>query len=144
MKRWIIRFVFAQLMLFGWLMMAAPASAQEVSAAFTSSPGNLIGDRAGSARSTFTTSEQLVFNFVTSGAPASTANVQIFLFDNGGKLVAVPATGNALTTFSGITYFNFPVNAGTVPVGNFKWVAIIQYATGGLLLVSPFQALTVK
>ena len=144
MNRWVIRFVFAEIVLFGCLIMAAPASAQEVSAAFTSPPGNTIGDRAGSARSTFTPTEQIVFNFVTSNAPATTANVQIFVFDNGGKVVSVAASANGLTTFSGNTFFNFPVNAGTVPAGNFKWLALIQYATGGLILLSPFQALTIE
>jgi hypothetical protein len=125
---------------------SAPSSFQEVTASFTATPttGGL-GDALEASRTTFSTSEEIEFNGVLfeSGLAETSANLQLYLFDQAGKLVTATFFVNGILAPDDRTGFFIQLSPGSVPAGRLKWVMAIFDAFGNLF-VTPFQALNVQ
>ncbi len=125
---------------------SAPSSFQEVAASFTATPttGGL-GDALEASRTTFSTSEAIEFNGVLfeSGLAGTSANLQLYLFDQAGKLVTGTFFVNEILAPDDRTGFFIQLSPGSVPAGRLKWVMAIFDAFGNLF-VTPFQALNVQ
>ncbi len=125
---------------------AAPTSFQEVTAAFTATPttGGL-GDAAAASRATFSATEPIEFNAVLfeSGLAGTRANLQLWLFDPRGQLVAGGFFANGVLAPSDRTGFFVQLSAGTLAAGRFTWLMVIFDAFGNVF-VTPFQVLAVQ
>lgn len=124
---------------------ASPSSFQEVTAAFTATPTTgSLGVAVEASRATFSTTEAIEFNAVLfeSGLAGTTANLQLFVFDPRGRLMAGGFLSNGVTAPSDRTGFFIQLGPGSVPVGRLKWLMVIFDAFGNAF-VTPFQALVV-
>ncbi len=125
---------------------SAPSSFQEVTAAFTATPttGGL-GDAVAASRATFSATEPIEFNAVLfeSGLVGTKANLQLFLFDPRGRLVAGGFFVNGVAAPSDRTGFFIQLSAGTLAAGRFTWLMVVFDAFGNAF-VTPFQALAVQ
>ena len=123
-----------------------PSSFQEVTASFTATPttGGL-GDAVEASRTTFSTSEAIEFNGVLfeSGLAETRANLQLYLFNQAGRLVTPPFLVDGVLAPDDRTGFFIQLGAGSVPAGRLKWVMAI-FDDFGNLFVTPFQALNVQ
>ncbi len=119
---------------------------QEITAAFTATPTvGSLGDAAEASRATFLTSEPIEFNAILfeSGLAGTTANLQLFLFDPKGRLVAGGFFFNGVAAPADRTGFFIRLDAGTLPARRYKWLMVIFDAFGNAF-VTPFQALEVQ
>ncbi len=123
-----------------------PSAFQEVTAAFTATPTTgSLGVAVEASRATFSTTEVIEFNAVLfePGLAGTTANLQLFVFDPRGRLVAGGFFSNGVTAPSDRTGFFIQLGPGSVPVGRLKWLMVIFDAFGNAF-VTPFQALEVQ
>lgn len=125
---------------------ASSTFVQEITAAFTATPTTgSLGDALEASRTTFSASEAIEFDAVLleSGLAGTTANLQLYLFDSKGRLVAGGFFFDGVTAPSDRTGFFIQLNPGSVPVGRLKWLMVIFDAFGNAF-VTPFQALVVQ
>ncbi len=125
---------------------AGPDSSQEVTAAFTATPTfGTLGDAAEASRATFLTSEPIEFNAILfeSGLAGTTANLQLFLFDPKGQLVAGGFFINGVSAPSDRTGFFIQLDPRTLPARRYNWLMVIFDAFGNAF-VTTFQALEVQ
>ena len=123
-----------------------PSSFQEVTAAFTASPtSGSLGDAVEASRITFSTTETIEFNAILfeSGLAGTAANLQLFLFNQAGRLVAPTFFLSGVLAPDDLTGFFIQLSPGSVPAGRLKWVMAITDSFGNLF-VTPFQALNVQ
>ncbi len=123
-----------------------PSSFQEVTAAFTATPTTgSLGVAVEASRATFSTTEVIEFNAVLfePGLAGTQGNLQLFVFDPRGRLVAGGFFSNGVTAPSDRTGFFIQLGPGSVPVGRLKWLMVIFDAFGNAF-VTPFQALEVQ
>ena len=119
---------------------------QEITAAFTATPTTgSLGDALEASRTTFSTAEAIEFDAVLleSGLAGTTADLQLYIFDSKGRLVAGGFFFNGVTAPSDRTGFFIQLSPGSVPVGRLKWLMVILDAFGNAFVTS-FQALVVE
>ena len=97
------------------------------------------------SRTTFSTAEAIEFDAVLleSGLAGTTANLQLYLFNQKGRQVVPTFFLNGILAPSDRTGFFIQLSPGSVPAGQFKWVMVIFDAFGNLF-VTPFEALEVQ
>jgi hypothetical protein len=125
---------------------ATSAFVQEITAAFAATPTiGSLGDAVEASRTTFSTAEAIEFDTVLfeSGLAGTTANLQLYLFDTKGRLVAGGFFFNGVAAPSDRTGFFITLSPGSVPAGRLKWLMVIFDAFGNTF-VTPFQALEVR
>ena len=123
-----------------------PTFFQEVTAAFTAPPTTgSLGEALEASRLSFSTAEAIEFNAVLfeSDLAGTTANLQLYLFDSKGRLVAGGFFVSNVVAPSDRTDFFIQVDAGSLPLGQLKWVMAI-FDAFGRPFVTPFQVLEVQ
>ena len=119
---------------------------QEITAAFAATPTvGSLGDAVEASRATFSTAEAIEFDAVLfeSGLAGTTANLQLYIFNQAGRLVTPTFFVNGVLAPGDRTGFFIQLSPGSVPAGRLKWVMVIFDAFGNLF-VTPFQALEVR
>jgi len=119
---------------------------QEITAAFAATPTTgSLGDAVETSRTTFSTAEAIEFDAVLfeSGLAGTTANLQLYVFDTKGRLVAGGFFFNGVAAPSDRTGFFITLSPGSVPAGRLKWLMVIFDAFGNTF-VTPFQGLEVR
>jgi hypothetical protein len=125
---------------------SAPASFQEITAAFTATPTiGSLGDAVEASRSTFSSGEAIEFDVVLfeSGLRGTSANLELFVFNPQGQLVVPIFFFNGVVAPADRTGFFIQLNPGSLPTGRLKWAMVIFDAFGNLF-VTPFEALEVQ
>lgn len=123
-----------------------PTFFQEVTAAFTAPPTTgSLGEALEASRLSFSAAEAIEFNAVLleSGLAGTTANLQLYLFDSKGRLVAGGFFVSGVVVPSDRTDFFIQLNAGSLAPGRFKWLMVIFDAFGNAF-VTPFQGVDVQ
>ncbi len=127
-------------------LQSTPSSFQEITAAFTATPTiGSLGDAVEASRTTFSSTEPIEFDAVLfeSGLAGTTANLQLFVFDPRGRLVAGGFFPDVVTAPSDRTGFFIQLDPGSVPVGRLKWLMVIFDAFGNAF-VTPGEAFEVQ
>ncbi len=125
---------------------SAPASLQEITAAFTAPPTiGSLGDAVEASRSTFSSGEAIEFDAVLfeSGLKGTSANLELFVFSPQGQLVAPIFFFNGVVAPADRTGFFIQLDPGSLPTGRLKWAMVIFDAFGNLF-VTPFETLEVQ
>ena len=126
--------------------LSIPSSFQEVTAAFTASPtSGSLGDAVEASRITFSMTETIEFNAVLfeSGLAGTTANLQLYLLNQAGMVVAPTFLVNGVLAPDDLTGFFIQLSPGSVPAGRLKW-AMVMIDAAGNLFVTPFQTVNVQ
>ncbi len=119
---------------------------QEITAAFAATPTiGSLGDAVEASRTTFSTAEAIEFDAILfeSGLAGTTANLQLYVFDTKGRLVAGGFFFNGVAAPSDRTGFFITLSPGSVPAGRLKWLMVI-FDVFGNTFVTPFQGLEVR
>ena len=130
----------------GQAVQSIPTFFQEVTAAFTATPtAGSLGDAVEASRATFSTAEAIEFDAVLfeSGLAGTTANLQLYLFNQDGRLVVPTFFFSGVTAPADRTGFFIQLSPGSVPTGRLKWLMAIIDGFGNAF-VTPFQALDVQ
>ncbi len=128
------------------ILQSAPTSFQEITAAFTAPPTiGSLGDAVEASRSTFSSGEAIEFDAVLfeSGLNGTSVNLQLFVFNPQGQLVAPVFLFDGVVAPADRTGFFIQLDPGSLPTGRLKWVMVISDAFGNLF-VTPFEAVEIR
>ncbi|MDD5560026.1 hypothetical protein [Candidatus Methylomirabilis sp.] len=123
-----------------------PTFLREVTAAFTAPPTTgSLGEALEASRLSFSAAEAIEFNAVLleSGLTGTAVNLQLYLFDSKGRLVAGGFFVGGVMAPSDRTDFFIQIDAGSLAPGRFKWLMVIYDAFGNTF-VTPFQGVDVQ
>ena len=123
-----------------------PTSFQEITAAFTATPtSGSLGDAVEASRATFSAAEAIEFDAVLfeSGLGGTTANLQLYLVTQDGRIVPPTFVFNGVLAPADRTGFFIQLTPGSLVSGRLKWVMVISDAFGNDF-ATPFQTLNVQ